>query len=98
MQTYELQANFDSRASFYGKARVETNVYGDKTLISYTTPVATITTGGEAHVMGLYSATTTRHIKEFLNQHGFKCDNAKQIMKDYGDPLPAKTHQADFAS
>lgn len=86
MQTYELSANYDSRASFYGKARVE-QTEREMRLISYTTHVATIVTMGgttKAEVYGTYSQTTLRHIKEFLRQNGFKAENSKQIMKDYG--------------
>lgn len=77
-----LSHEHDSRKSFYGKART----YQDgnkKVLVSYDTEVAYIE-DGKAHVNGLYSATTTRHIKEFLKQNGFKADNSQQIMKDYG--------------
>lgn len=93
MNTYELKAIYDSRASFYGKATVEED--GENMVLkltSYSTHVATIQQGEEdlgrtetiAEVYGQYSQTTTRHIKEFLKQHGFKADNAKQIMADYG--------------
>lgn len=89
MQRYDLSTKYDSRASFYGKARVED--YGHKlVLISYTTAVAIIDSASNdgildrATVNGLYSNTTTRHIKEFLKQNGFKADNSKQIMADYG--------------
>jgi hypothetical protein len=56
---------------------------GDKTLISYTTVVARIIRGRPV-VYGLYSATTQRHITEFLRQNGFKATSGKQIMRDYG--------------
>ncbi len=83
MQRYELSTQYDSRASFYGKARVED--YGHKkVLVSYSTDVAVIEKG-KAKVSGLYSNTTTRHIKEFLKQNGFRADNSKQIMADYGE-------------
>ena len=72
----------DSQKSFYGKAKVrEEN--GKQILTSYTTDVAEIE-NGKAKVFGLYSDTTTRHIKEFLKQNGFKAENSKQIMQDYG--------------
>ena len=77
-----LKIQFDPRKSFYGKARVKADNEG-LTLQSYQTDVAKIV-GGKAIVKGLYSATTTRHIKEFLKQHGIKADSSKQIMKDYG--------------
>lgn len=84
-----LEPRYDSRASFYGKAHVEAD-YPTVRLISYTTHVASIIyTGapdntGKAEVYGAYSATTLRHIKEFLRQHGHKADSLKQIMEDYG--------------
>lgn len=114
MQRYELSTQYDSRASFYGKARVEVREHHSdincpvyfydqvlpnedgncslcdtpfdsqvKTLISYSTEVATIA-NGVARVRGTYSNTTLRHIKEFLKQEGFKAENSKQIMADYG--------------
>lgn len=76
-----LQPN-DSHKSFYGKARVFTEG-NKKTLVSYNTEVAYIE-NGKAHVNGLYSATTTRHIKAFLLENGFKAESSKQIMADYG--------------
>lgn len=89
MRRYELEARYDSRASFYGKAHVEAD-YPEVKLISYTTHVATIKYNGEPNdkgmveVYGTYSNTTVRHIKEFLKQYGFKAENSKQIMADYG--------------
>ena len=82
-QKCELTARFDSRKSFYGKA-VEL-YYEDGTieLRSYSTIVAKIIPGGTAEVFGWYSSTTSRHIKEFLKQHGFKAENTAQILKDY---------------
>ena len=72
MMIYELTTRYDSRLSFYGKAKIlETN--GEITLLSYDTPVARIK-GGQFEVNSniredlLYSNTTLRHIKEFYNQ------------------------------
>lgn len=78
-----LKPVYDSRESFYGKARTF-DVDGKKVLVSYNTEVAYIK-DGKAYVNGLYSATTTRHIKDFLQQNGFKADTSKQIMQDYGE-------------
>lgn len=68
---YNLEPQFDSRASFYGKARVE--VDGDvHTLYSYGTAVARIANGKfEKLDMADYSQTTRRHVREFAKQHGF---------------------------
>ena len=80
---YELISKYDTRKTFYSKARVrEEN--GRLTLISYTTEVCYIE-NGKAIINGTYSDTTTRHIKEFLKQNGFKVENTKQIIKDYGE-------------
>jgi hypothetical protein len=79
---YKLESKSDSRASFYGKAKVRVE-YDKIILQSYNTDVAYIE-DGMAHVNGLYSETTTRHIKEFLKQNGFRADSREQILKDYG--------------
>ena len=84
MQHYDLQAQYDSRASFYGKATVTKLDDGMEFLYSYGTHVASVDGNNTASVHGLYSQTTLRHIKEFLKQHGFKAENSKQIMADYG--------------
>ena len=82
-EEYALDTKFDSRKSFYGKAHVIQR--GDKKILrSYDTDVAEIE-NGKAKVFGLYSATTTRHIKDFLQQNGFKAESSKQIMADYGE-------------
>jgi hypothetical protein len=73
-----LEPRYDSRKSFYGKAKVE-----DDKLYSYNTLVAEIK-DGKPVVYGLYSQTTARHIKEWLRQNGFKAESSKQIMNDYG--------------
>ena len=78
-----LSPQYDSRKSFYNKAVVRTE--GDKKILrSYNTDVAYIK-DGKAYVNGLYSHTTTRHIKDFLKQNGFKAESSKQILKDYGN-------------
>lgn len=77
----KLQPKYDSRASFYGKAKVRKE--GNKLILtSYATDVAQIE-DGKATVFGTYSATTLRHIKEFLHQNNFKAETEKQILEDY---------------
>ena len=77
----ELKPIYDSAKSFYGKARVDTS--GESThLISYTTRVATIK-NNKPIVYGTYSATTLRHIKEFLAQNGFGRLSKSQIVERY---------------
>lgn len=79
--TFELQPQYDGRKSFYGKAFVErwdTENGMVHVLKSYDTTVATVTPTSDWGVvpetyevkvaMGLLSATTLRHVKEFLAQ------------------------------
>lgn len=81
---YGLEPRYDARKSFYGKAQVDTGDKGDKNkLYSYDTLVAEIK-DGKPVVYGTYSQTTLRHIKEWLKQLGFKAENSKQILSDYG--------------
>ena len=76
-----LETIYDSRNSFYGKAKVELN--GSQIILySYGTLVAFIE-NGIAYITGDYTQTTLRHIKEFLLQNGFVAINKKQIMDDY---------------
>lgn len=82
MQT-ELKAIYDARQSFYGKAIVTSN-NGVISLWSYGTLVATIY-DGQAKVYGTHSATTLRHIKEFLRQNGYHAATKAQIERDYVD-------------
>lgn len=81
MKYTELTPIYDSRASFYGKAMVKT-VGGELTLLSYNTKVATINSAG-AVVYDIYSATTLRHIKEFLRQSGYEASSKSQVVRDY---------------
>lgn len=84
MRTLETQ--FDNAKSFYGKAQVEYSDCG-KDLYSYGTHVAGVFVDFDnkrvAFVNDTYSATTLRHIKEFLKQNGFKAETKAQIIADY---------------
>ena len=77
-----LETIYDSRNSFYGKAKVEV-LENRINLYSYETLVAYIENGATPYVNGDYNQTTLRHIKEFLLQNGFVAINKKQIMADY---------------
>lgn len=86
----DLHPRFDSRQSFYGKARVVTRDDGSEILYSYGYPVCQIKDGKpyllyhvDSYASYNSSQTTLRHVKEFLKQHGFKADSLKQIEKDY---------------
>ena len=85
---YELSCRYDTRQSFYGKAKVETtsnkNVV-DYKLYSYGTLVARITKIGNKtiyHYFGKYSQTTTRHQKEFFKQNGLSDKQIKELFKN----------------
>ena len=83
MSIMELCPYYDSAKSFYGKAKV-IEIENDVFLMSYDTIVAFFNRNTKvAKVIGTYSATTLRHIKEFLKQSGFKAETKKQIEKDY---------------
>lgn len=73
----------DSHKSFYGKAWEFTDYNGDIVLVSYATRVAHIDSEGRCHVKGLYSATTTRHIKAWLTDHGMPYSDSRDILKRY---------------
>ena len=79
----ELEPRFDSRASFYGKAKVDTN--GDEyTLISYQTPILKIKDGNIEVLCDEddLSQTTMRHVRDFLKQMDW--DNKINLSgKDY---------------
>ena len=79
---YYLDCRYDSRASFYNKARVKYFNDDTKILTSYDTTVAVIKSG-KAYINGTYSQTTLRHIKEFLKQNSFKAESSKQMCADY---------------
>ena len=81
---YDLLPMFDTRKSFYNKATVVLHRDSGKLeLFSYNTLVARVN-GDEAVVFETHSATTLRHIKDFLKQNGFKAETKKQIEEDYG--------------
>lgn len=67
MIIYELQARYDSRKSFYGKAHVIEKDDGSRELKSYNTIVSREKNGVIEH-LGKWSQTTTRHQKEFEKQ------------------------------
>lgn len=80
----ELEPIYDRRKSFYKKAFVIKEDDGTIRLISYTTEVATIK-DGKLKINGFYSATTLRHIKEFIAQYigYFAVASKKELEKLY---------------
>lgn len=87
--TSSLDPEYDGRKSFYHKAKVVSFKDGRKVLYSYGTPVCRIGKDGKATLLrkGYYgwgsSATTLRHVKEFLKQNGLRADSSSQIGRDY---------------
>lgn len=73
----------DSHKSFYKKAYEYQDSFGNVVLVSYMTRVAHIDSEGRCHVKGLYSATTTRHIKAWLTDHGFAYNDSNDILTRY---------------
>jgi hypothetical protein len=70
-KSYELKTVYDRRKSFYGKAVVYEKATGEKTLVSYSTPVIRINADGTIdRLWSGYSATTMRHVNDFLHQNG----------------------------
>ena len=83
MEFKELQAVYDGRKSFYGKAHL---IESDEKveLQSYDTIVATYHKNENKFVLhGDYSPTTLRHQKEFANQLGFNFKNKKELFDKY---------------
>lgn len=97
---FELQPVYDGHQSFYGKAFVER--YGTRLVLkSYGTEVATVERVGEPDAntevyevriaMRYLSATTLRHVKEFLAQtddvfKGISLPWIRKAIKD-GNPI-----------
>ena len=79
---YFLECRYDSRASFYKKAKV-VEKHKMKELYSYGTLVAFISDrviGKTIYkYLGKYSQTTTRHQKEFFRQNGLDDKQIKEL-------------------
>lgn len=75
-----LNAKYDSRASFYGKAQMDD--HDDHiALYSYNTLVAQYNKANRVlEVYGYYSPTTARHIREFAKQLGIILPAGKNIV------------------
>lgn len=72
MKIYDLLC-FDSRKSFYGKAKIIEKDNGDVVLQSYNTEVCRVTSGGAfVRMWAGWSATTGRHINSFLDFLGIE--------------------------
>ena len=84
---YDLECRYDSRQSFYGKAKVEEKEYDNfiaYVLYSYGTEVASVEVDADRgfknyYYNGKYSQTTTRHQKEFFKQWGLSDSQIKDL-------------------
>lgn len=88
----DLATQYDSRKSFGGKAKVVTDSDGTQILYSYNTPVVELEKGKKVKLLPAWnsSATTLRHVKEFLLQNGFEAGSKAQIAKLYSDMTESK--------
>lgn len=77
----ELQAIYSHTKSHYGKARVEHLENGNKALYSYSTKVCELDNNNNIVDIGYYSATTSRHINDFLQQNNLPKMTKKEIEK-----------------
>lgn len=84
MSEYYLEPEYDSAKSFYKKARVITDGV-NSILYSYSTKVCEIrpTEQNKVNILGFYSQTTTRHIKDFLYQNGYEVGSSKFLYENY---------------
>ena len=81
---FELTPKFDSRKSFYGKAKIRFD--GDRRLLlSYGTPVAFIEPDRPPVMLDGWDSTQTtlRHVREFLKQNDLKAESLEQMRRDY---------------
>ena len=67
MKIFELVPRYDMRKNFYGRARIIDHENGTIELQSYNTIVSRCV-NGKVEELGKWSATTTRHQKEFRKQ------------------------------
>lgn len=91
---YNLDCKYDSRQSFYSKARVIETVnknVKDYQLKSYDTIVARLTIIGNIYTYYVFdyevegktsTQTTKRHQKEFFRQNGLTDDEIKKLFKN----------------
>ena len=82
----QLMPEFDSAKSFYGNAGVVTHDNGIRELYSYGQLVAKVypVTGAvKVFPAGVSTATTLRHVKEFLMQLGYYTGTKQDIIDNY---------------
>lgn len=81
MTIENLKPRYDSAKSYYGKAKVITEDDGSLALKSYETIVMRIVNGVPIRTWDGYSATTMRHVNDFMMQNGFERGGKKDWEK-----------------
>lgn len=92
VNNYELSCEYDTRKSFYGKAMVQETTKSTnglkvlKRLYSYDIPVAEVELDTVKNLisykyLGQWTATTTRHQKEFFKQNDLSDKEIKALFK-----------------
>lgn len=77
MRKEKLEPVYEHCKSYYGKATVIYEEDGSVALQSYSTIVLRLINGSLIRLWDGYSATTMRHINEFLQQFGFPSGSKK---------------------
>ena len=95
---WELIPVYNNQKSYYGKAKVMENEKGEIILISYWTDIAKITKEGLIPLWISYSATTARHLQDFLYQYGLKGYSKKEWLSlEYGKKYQVENCQKLFS-
>lgn len=86
--TMDLRPEYDSSKSFYGKAWVDAKPDGTQILYSYGTPVCRVEDGKATLLHKGYhgwssSATTLRHVREFLRQNNLEVGSVRELANMY---------------
>lgn len=90
MKMQELKPN-NGQKSFYGKAKIYTDAYGNTFLKSYDTIVAFVTKTGEfKRLWDAWSVTTAKHINAFRALFGLDAMNKKEWMQLDVVPMATK--------
>ena len=77
MRKEKLEPKHENCRSYYGKAHILYEDDGSVALQSYNTIVLRLVNGNIVRFWDGYSATTMRHINEFLQQFGFPAGRKK---------------------
>lgn len=94
---YQLPSVYSRNQSFYGKANVAEYEDGTKALWSYTTPVCYIDQRGAFHrTWHGYSATTMKHVNDFIYQNGIHGGGAAWWRSQPCEELPMDYYSTGY--